>query len=180
MRNTVPPIGRPLEEVARDRDLLRVATDRSADDDRKMADEELSLQLLAGRHFGANGQPITRYLKPNSPEERLARAALARIVREYMGGFSGELLALAIDPITPSKWPGTKPTRHVRFESPARGKPSAWARDLLVVGHIRRELFRSTTGKEDAALKSAEDAFGLTPAATAKIWRAHKKAVGRN
>jgi hypothetical protein len=177
---SVPPRGRDLQDVARDRDLLLIATDPDPDRDRKIADEELSLQLLAGRHFGTNGQPITRYLTPNGSEERLARAALARIGREHVGGFSGELLALAIDPITPSKWPGAKPTRHVRFESPARGKPSAWARDLLVVGHIRRELFRSATGKEDAALKSAEDTFGLTQAATAKIWRAHKKAVGRN
>ena len=176
----VPPRGRDLQDVARDRDLLQVATNPDPHRDRKIADEELSLRLLAGRHFGANGQPITKYLPHNSAAEIEARGALARIVREHMAGFAGELLALAIDPYTPSKSPGMKPTRHIRFESPARGRPSTWARDLLVVGHIRRELFRSTTGKEDAALKSAEDEFGLTPAAAKKIWRAHKKTVGRN
>jgi hypothetical protein len=176
----VPPRGRDLLDVAQNRDLLLIATNPDPDREQKIADEELSLQLLAGRQFGTDGRPITKYLLHNGPEERLARAALARIVRDHMPGFSGELLALAIDPITPSKWRGTKPTRHVRFESPARGKPSTWARDLLVVSHIRRELLRSTTRKEDAALKSAEDTFGLTPAAAAKIWRAHKKTVGRN
>jgi hypothetical protein len=150
------------------------------DDDSKMADEELSLQLLAGLHTSANGKPIINYLPHNSPEEKLARAALARIVRDHMSGFSGELLALAIDPRTKSKMVSMKPTRHIRFQSPAQGRPSTWARDLLVIGHIRRELFHSRTGKEDAALKSAEDHFGLSPAAVKKIWRRHKKIAGRN
>src|SRR5258708_2280213 len=105
------------------RDWIRVDLDHIPEENRKIADEELALQLLAG--YSTNGR--TRYLKHNSPEEKLARAALARIVRRKMSGglsLSGELLALAIDPATETKFVGMKPTRRVRFESLRRGKPS--------------------------------------------------------
>jgi hypothetical protein len=166
--------------IMRGRDLLDIATDPDPERERKIADETLSMQLLAGVHFSKKGRPAIRYLKHNSAEERNARAALARTVRDFMPGFSGELLALAIDPRTPSKIPGMAPTRRIRFESPARGKSSQWARDLLVVGAIRRALFHSKTGKEDQACAVAEQQFGLSPAAVKKIWRRHKKLVGRN
>jgi hypothetical protein len=127
-------------------------------DAEKIADEELSLQLLAGFRMGENGKPITGFLKHNSSQESKARAALARLVRDHMPGNSGELLALAIDPRTPSKDRMMKPTRRVRFESPARGRSSTWARALFVVDHIRqRTSMFNTEDKEDAALKSAEE-----------------------
>src|SRR4051812_20727744 len=86
-------------------ELDRVAT---RTDDRAMADEAQSIRLLAGYDVDTGR---TSFLKRNGPDERKAREALARLVREKMSGFSGELLALAIDPRTPSPWPDMKPTR---------------------------------------------------------------------
>jgi hypothetical protein len=127
------------------------------------------------RATDASGQPITRYLKHNSPEEREARAALARRVRDSMSGFSGELLALAIDPLTPSSIPGMKPTRRVRFESPARGKSSTWARDSLVVDFIRRRRFDGW--KQEAAIAAAMKQFGMKRSAVQAAWAQHQKLV---
>jgi hypothetical protein len=147
---------------------------------RKVADEELSLRLLAGFRM-KNGSPTKgEFPKHNSFEERQARAALARIVRDHVPGFSGELLALAIDPLTPSKIPGMKPARRVAFTSPARGRSSTWARDMFVIDHIRqRTTMFNTEDKEDAALKSAENRFDLTHATVKSIWGKYKKSVGR-
>jgi hypothetical protein len=158
------------------RDILDIATNPDPERERKMADEGLALQLLAGWQ---DGQTTTKYPKRDSIDEAAARAALARIVRDHMPGFSGELLALAIDPATPSKVPGMTPTRRVQFESPGRGKSSNWARDLLVVGHIRQALACSRTGKEYPELVSAAQALCLSLPAVKKIWERHKKIVGR-
>lgn len=147
---------------------------------RKVADENLSLRLLAGFRM-KNGLPVRgEFPGHNSFEERQARAALARIVRDHVPGFSGELLALAIDPLTPSKIPGMKPARRVVFTSPARGRSSTWARDMFVIEHIRQltTMFK-TEGKEDAALKSAENHFGLSYATVKSVWGKYKKLVGR-
>jgi hypothetical protein len=143
-------------------------------------DETLALRLLAGFARDGRGQATTQYLKSNSRDERLACAALARIVRDHVPGFPGELLALALDPHTASRIPGMKATRRVRFESPARGKPSTWARDLLVIDCIRTELFRSKTGKLEAAIKAAMDHFTISRATAQSIWRRYEKLVGRN
>jgi len=156
------------------RDLLAVATNPDPDRERKMADEAEALRLLAG--FSADrGRPIIQYLKRNSPAERKGRTALARCVRDSMRGLAGELLALAIDPYTPSKIPGMKPTRRIRFESPARGKSSTWARDLSVVGFIRTQRAHWTDGKfkQDAVVQAAMSKFGLSRATVQAIWRRH-------
>lgn len=149
-------------------------------DREKIIDEERALQLLAGFAYDRSGVPICRYPASKSQEERETRAALARLVRDYMPGFAGELLALAIDPATPSAILGMKPTRRVEFRSVAQGRPSTWARDKLVVDHIRqRTTMFNTEGKEDAALKSAEEQFHLRPATVKSIWNKYKKLVGR-
>jgi hypothetical protein len=66
---------------------------------RKEADDVLARRLL------------TREIEPGSIEEPAARAALARRIRDLMTtGFVRELLALAIDPTTPS-YLGIEPTK---------------------------------------------------------------------
>jgi hypothetical protein len=144
-------------------------------DDEKIADDLLCMRLLAGFCEDKSGRVTTSYLKHNSYAERQARAALARRVRESMRGFTGELLALAIDPRTPSEYPGMKPTRRVRFESPARGKGSTWARDLLVVHFIRAELRKSP--KEHAAIAAASAHFQIGESRVHAIWKNWKRLV---
>ena len=107
-------------------------------DAEKMADEEAIVCFFAG-----DGTNAPRYPKHNSREEKNARAAMARRVRDFMQGFSAEMIALAIDPDTPSRIPGLKPLRKIRFESVARGKASTWRRDLRVADFIRREIGKS-------------------------------------
>jgi hypothetical protein len=98
-----------LRDVARDRDLLVVATDSDPNREQKIRDYDLCLRLLAGT--GREGFP-----KAGSEEERAARAALARYLRSRLSGNIAELLALAIDPRTksPNKF-FKRPTRIVRF-----------------------------------------------------------------
>lgn len=141
-------------------------------DDNAMADEALSIRLLAGYDVDSG---CTSFLKHNSPEERKARAALARLVRDQMGGFSGELLALAIDSRTPSTWPDMKPTRRIHFKSPGRGKSSTLMRDKLVVDFIRKQRFNGTTDKLEPHLAAAEKHFGLKRSRIHAIWIAYEK-----
>jgi hypothetical protein len=143
-------------------------------DDDKMADEALSIQLLAG--FDADtGKQVS--LKHNSPAEKNARAALARIIRDKMGGLSGELLALAIDPHTKSKWPDMRPARKIKFEMP--GRQSTLMRDKLIVGYIRRLRFNSTEPHDmKFFLMQAADKFGgLSYSTVHAIWSAHEKLI---
>jgi len=141
-------------------------------DAEKIADELLMMRLLSGFHV-ENGIEVTRYLKHNSHGERLARVALAREVRASMWGFVGELLALAIDPRTPSSWPGMRPTRRIKFESPTRGKGSTWARDLAVISLIRERL--RDDPKLEAALSAASERYGIKRNRVHAIWKKHEK-----
>jgi hypothetical protein len=136
-----------------------------------MADEALSIRLLAGFDVDSGR---TSFLKQNGPEERQAREALARLVRDKMKGFSGELLALAIDPRTLSPWQDMKPTRRIRFESPGRGKSSTLMRDKRVVDFIRSERRRSNDGKLEPCLSAAEEHFKLCRSRVHAIWKAHE------
>src|SRR4051794_9857143 len=110
-----------IAELKRDGYLEDKPSVQSSDEDKMaaeyiaMADEELVMQLLAGWD-GSAGEAV--YFKKNSNGEARAREALARIIRAKLQGFSGELLALAIDPRTPSSIPGMKPTRKIQFENP--------------------------------------------------------------
>src|SRR5665213_1622650 len=131
--------------IKKARDVIDLYREKIARAKQSEADAVLIMQLLAGREVRA-GKVNIRYLPRNGPEERRARSALAREVRRHMKGFSGELLALAIDPRTPTAIPGMRPTRKILFIGAAQGKESKWARDLRVVHFIRGEL-RKTTGK---------------------------------
>jgi hypothetical protein len=138
-----------------------------------MADEVAAMRLLAG--FDESHPEAVSYLAINSPEEKQARAALARIVRREMRGFVGELLALAIDPDTPTKSATLRPCRRIRFESPARGKPVTWARDLLIVGTIKELLCER--GNIEATLYEVENKYGLQRSQIYAIWRKYHRAI---
>jgi hypothetical protein len=141
----------------------------------RRADHELALQLLAG--FNEDHPEQTKYLKRNSPEEKLARAALAREVRREMRGFVGELLALAIDSDLAPRTPTTRRTKHAVFKNPARGgKASVWARDLLIIEHLKRLL--RDEGKKTAAYKLTAEHFGCSERSIRDVWDAHQRRCG--
>jgi hypothetical protein len=141
-------------------------------DDERMADEVLSIQLLAGFDVDTGKQISFTH---NSADERKARAALARIIREKMNGFSGELLALALDPQTKSTWPDMRPARKIKFEKP--GRPSTLIRDKRIVDYIRR-LRHNSTEPHDMKyfLNAAAATFGgIKYNRVHAIWTAHEK-----
>jgi hypothetical protein len=139
-------------------------------------EELLLMRLLAGLDDDNPNEP--KFLEPDSPDEKRARAALAKQVREgRLGGFAKELLALAIDPWTETTWPGMRPTRKIKFTSATPGPPATWARDLLIV-HFIREQLRDNGGPEDAALKAAETKFRLGKSQTHAIWQRSKISAG--
>jgi hypothetical protein len=180
MTSQPKPTAELIAELKRDGYLEDEPSVQPSDEDKMaaeyiaIADEELVMQLLAGWD-GSAGEPV--YCKKNSNEEARAREALARIIRAKLHGFSGELLALAIDPKTPSPIPGMKPTRKIQFENPKRGKPSQWARELLIVGFIRREMRKGKNGKLEPCLLEAEKKFGLSRSRLHEIWQDHQKMV---
>jgi hypothetical protein len=152
------------------------------DDREKVADEMLIMRLLAGFHVDKNGREGTSFLASNSFEERKARTILARQLRDgKLGYLTRELLALAIDPRTPSAMPGMQPTRKIKFESPARGKPSTWARDLAIVYFIKNELYEHRDDKswksDEPAINAASDHYGLERSRTREIWTRWNKVV---
>ena len=166
------------------RDIIDLHFDRLREDDELMQNEEMILRLLCG-YARKNGKTAISYLKKGGPEERAGLKALAAEVRRKMTGFSGELLALAIDPWTPSKIPGMKPTRRIKFESPARGKSIAWIRDLEIVALVNKTLRVQSAKmkpgakvKLDAALAAAEKEYGLSRTRIHKIWIASSSGKG--
>jgi hypothetical protein len=163
------PIDNPAAVAARVFGVLPTRTD-----DEKMIDEALSIQLLAGFDV-ETGKQIN--FPHNSAAEKKARAALARIVRENMAGFSGELLALAIDPQTKSTWPDMRPARKIKFEKP--GRRSTLIRDKLIVDYIRRLRFSGTESHDMKfyLMQAAEKFGGLSYSRVHAIWSAHEKLI---
>src|SRR5271170_1439234 len=88
----IPPRGRDLQEVARERDLLLVATDPDPNRARKIADDLLCLRLLAGLTQLDRDLVHVPFPDPGSDTEQRCRAALARVVRNYVPGNTGDLL----------------------------------------------------------------------------------------
>jgi hypothetical protein len=176
----IPRRGRDLLQVARERDILFVATDPDPNRARKMKDEEIVVKFFAG-----DGSDAPQYPPHDSTKEKEARAALARIVRDYVPGFSGEMLALAVDPDMPSRFIGMRPLRKIRFESVARGKASTWRRDLHIADFIRKEISNTASpGKDgvskpkiEAVLKAAEEQFGISRATAQRVWKEHEQAM---
>jgi hypothetical protein len=141
--------------------------------------DKLVLRWLAGFHEDEKGRPITSYLGRNSPEECKARTVLARQLRaNTLSGLAREILALAIDPETPSER-GIPAVWKIEFTSPARGGKSTWARDRLIVAFIRQWLRENPDESEEAAVGAAEDAFGLGRSRIAEIWQRYKEGRAR-
>jgi hypothetical protein len=152
--------------------LLLVATDPDPERERKIADEKQCLWLLAGYLVDAGKYGKVGFPKKGGPDEWAARAAAARLIRDHIKGFTAELLALAIDPRTPSHNPLLKrPIRVIRFDKP-RGKPPTVMRNFHVIDFIRKQC---SLGKEDAALLEAEREFHLGKSRTHAIWAAYKQ-----
>ena len=151
------------------------------DEDPQVAEELLILRLLAG--FDDTNPQIPSFIDANSPDERRAREVLARQVREgRLGGFVKELLALAIDPWTESTHPGMRPLRKVEFKSATPGPAPTWARDLLIIDFMRRFRRETPAGKSsnlEAAIKAAEDHFGISRSQAHAIWQRREQLIDR-
>jgi hypothetical protein len=151
-------------------------------DDEKIADEMLLMRLLAGYHVDRKGREITSFLKPDSQEERKARAVLAEQLRDGTLSYLGKmLLALAIDPHLPLEpWMRMRPTLKVKFQKPQRGgKPSTWARDWAIIDFIKMQLFENRKLPEEdpnrwksdePAIGEASDRYGMERSRVWAIW----------
>ncbi|KRR22642.1 hypothetical protein CQ14_31020 [Bradyrhizobium lablabi] len=144
-------------------------------DQEKMADEIASIRLLSG--YDVDLETNAPFATHFSAEERELRAALARTIRDQMNGFSAELLALAIDPFTPSAWPDMRPARKVKFL--AQGLQSTLFIEKQVIGFIRR--MRASEKKPnvpiDAYVKAAEKKFKLKRSRIFAIWKAYENMI---
>jgi len=149
-------------------------------DAEKAADLEIVLRLLAGlTDDGKTDYELT------GEQEKQARAALARLVRDQMTGIEAELLALAIDPDTPSRIPGLPPTRKIQFGPITQGPGATWARDQLVIHCINEELHSQGKQQEhlspelrkppqmEAAYAVAKSRFKLSRSSVQSIWKNH-------
>ena len=138
----------------------------------KARDDELSRELLAGKLSKRMG--AVTYFEPGSPEEKKARAALARRIRDQMpGSLTRELLALAIDPDSKSHFIGMVPARKINFGNLKKGHSSRWRRDIIIAEWIRRMLPKlkkwraDCTGKItdrgllELAILEASEKFGI-------------------
>jgi hypothetical protein len=155
---------------------------RTEEEDKEIAGEieedKLVLRLLAGFHEHGKGRVIVSYPKRNSPDESKSRAALARQLRNgTLGGIARELLALAIDPETPSAIPDMRPLHKIEFKNPARRNKPTWARDRLVVQFIKEWLAGDLVRKEDSARHAAVQHFGLGRSRVAEIWHEYKDRI---
>jgi hypothetical protein len=167
-----PPLFRDVAELS---DYIERIPIEARTDEQKIDDYEHAMRLLAG----LTPDHKVSYLNQNSYEERLARAALARLVRDSMQGFVGELLALAIDPRTPSPIYGMYPTRKIRFESPARGKKAQWVRDLMIIDCILNDLHQFEDPPQPSRLKraiaTAAGRYGISFTRASEIWEQRGK-----
>jgi hypothetical protein len=151
-------------------------------DDEKIADEMSILRLLAGYHVDRQGREITSFLRPNSDEERKARAILAEQLRDGTLAYHARvLLALAIDPRMPLEpWMRIRPTLKVKFQKPQRGgKPSSWAREQAIIFFIKDRLHKNSKLPEEdpkrwksdePAIAEASDHYGIERSRTWEIW----------
>jgi hypothetical protein len=92
-----------------------------------------------------------------------------------MKGMTGELLALAIDPDTPSTWATMKPAAKIRFEKPGRGHRSTVLIEGRIVHFMREQMKADPAPKLDMYVKAAETKFGLSRSRIHEIWRAYQK-----
>jgi hypothetical protein len=156
-----------------DQDWLLAATDPDPNRAEKVADDELSMALLAGATTKPGGS--VQYLEPDSAEEKRARSALARRIRDHMPGFTGELLALAIDPDTKSRFVGMVPTRKIRFENLKKGHASRWRRDLIIAHFIEKQLAQGH--KPEIAYAKACEEFGVSRGVAQRTLDWHREAM---
>jgi hypothetical protein len=144
-------------------------------DREKIADETLAIKLLGGFDVDT-GQNI----ELKSDDKKKARQALARLIRDKLHGFAGELLALAIDPTTPTTWPGgpdnMRPTCSIKFVN-LPGGGSSLLREKYVVDFIRRRI--DSQVKFDSIAAEAEKHFGLKRSRIHKIWKNYQDMLTR-
>jgi hypothetical protein len=148
-------------------------------DAEKIADEEFALRLLAG--YTGTGK-IDYKLSNN--QEKQARAALARLIRDQMAGLAAEHLALAIDPDTPSKFPLIWPTCKIKFEGRTKGKRSTWAREIIIANFVLERLWakrplpkgHGTRPRSvlDMAIDETCEKFGIERSRAYEIWNQYK------
>lgn len=142
----------------------------------KRSDEDLASEFLHGLWLGGpRGQRRHVYLDFDSDREREARAALARLVRNYdqeLGHAIRTRLAALIDPETIGE-PRELVIRYRSVELRAGGKQPQYVRDVEIAFDIAAEV--NEGGKVEAAIAEASKRFGVSLSTAKRAWSKYGK-----
>jgi len=138
------------------------------DDDRDLIE---AMVFLGGfTEYDKRGVPRHRYYKPDSPQDKHCREALARVLRssQPLGRQLRDMLASAIDPEpNPTTFPSWS-ARELVFKKRGKGAPP----DPGAKNHIADFIWQEAkAGKGvEKAVEAAQDRFNLSREAVYDIW----------
>jgi hypothetical protein len=139
-----------------------------------MTNEELVLAYLEGRWKRVRGgREVFEFLRPKSAEERRAREALARLLRD--GKITPSLLSLLANLIDPAA--STFETRQIKIIARGRGVPPNHGRDLAIARNIVGK--RAAGLKMIAAVTEAAQVYGVSVAQANRALKKHRRRFER-
>jgi hypothetical protein len=138
-------------------------------------DEELAIQYLEGRWQDVRGRKVFEYIRQKSAEEKRAREALARLLRQPAKVRPSVLhwLATLIDP-KPSQFQ----TRQFQIVQRGRGVPPNLGRDIGIARFIAERRDQGKPSK--IAVGDAAETFGVSIAQAFRAWSKHRKRFQTN
>jgi hypothetical protein len=140
----------------------------------KYTDEELALEYLEGKWEHIQGCDVFKIIRPNSAQEKRARQALARLLRQP-GKVSPSILywlATLIDPA-----PQRFQTRQFAIVQRGRGVPPNFGRDIGIARYIAEQ--KEGGMKIDLVVSSAARLYRVSSAQAYRAWRKHRRRFER-